>query len=156
MPNMIQSTTSNDKKYTAAVAEEFDGRDPDLDRVYYTLKIRDSETGAEVYRTNRHWVADQLDEYHSGVLILDIDFDDSDEILFINGGLVAPNCIPFVRIIELVDDMAQQFPAELSAVRDVAELPEYVAKMIRANFNGMGQPHDWLGHLERRRCRTPS
>jgi len=153
---MIYSAYSANQRYRVTVSEEFDGSDPQLNHTYYTLKVFDRDLNQTIYQTNRFWVADQIDEYQDGVQIHEVGFDDRGEILLINNGLTSPNCVPFVRIVKLVDDILITFPDEVDAYKladssdgnDSPELPKPLIEMIREQFNGMGLPHDWMGHLQ--------
>ena len=153
---MIYSAYSANQRYRATVSEEFDGSDPELDHTYYTLKVFDRDLNQTIYQTNRFWVADQVDEYQDGVQIQEVGFDDRSEILLINNGLTSPNCVPFVRIMHLVEDILINFPDEIDTYKaaddgntgDRPDLPAPLIIMIREKFNGMGLPHDWMGHLQ--------
>ena len=159
---MPHSTHSANFKYRASVSEEFDGTDPLLDRVHYTLKVYDEDLNQTIYQTHRDWVADRNDEYHEGVQVQSLGFDEKTQNLIINDGLTAPNCIPFNDIIDLVDEILLKFPDEIdayvkSAKADSASatIPPALIQLIRDRFTGLGTPQDWMGHLEHRLMNEP-
>ncbi len=151
---MIEPITSPDGAYIADLSSEFDGRDPELDRVYYTIRVVRAADGEEVYRTRRHWVADQIDEFQRGMKVDEIGFDETGGIVLINGGLAARNCVPFSVIVATSNRLIQRYQMQLMAYRrELSEgseqaLPQPVAVALRKAFNGMGEPHDWLAHFE--------
>ena len=154
---MIYSAYSDNQKYRATVSEEHDDRDEEFNRTYFTLKVFDQELNQTIYQTDRYWVTDQDNEYQDGMEVQDVGFDEQSETLLINKGLTSPNCVPFLRIIHLVDDILTTFPDEVDAYKaadngegERPDLPVPLIEMIRQKFNGMGQPHDWMGQLESR------
>ena len=151
---MIEPVTSPDGAYIVDLSSEFDGRDPELDRVYYTIRVVGAADGEEIYRTRRHWVADQIDEFQRGMKVDAIGFDESGGVILINGGMTARNCVPFRVIVATSSRLVERYQAELMAYRNELTsgqeraLPQAVVDALRQAFNGMGEPHDWLAHFE--------
>ncbi len=151
---MLEPVYTSDGSLFAELTSEFDGRDPELDRIYYTIRLRDAETYKEIYRTRRHWFADHYDDFQKGMEISELGFSPDGGLLLINRGMTAQNCVPFRRIIIQTNRLLATHRSKLADYYrgrriDDVEPPVDIENELRRVVGGRGMDHDWTIHLMR-------